>query len=218
MHYPRFYFWSMYKSGAKDSGYHITKSQQDENTSKQDSYDRLAQTLNLLANGRYVISVQQKPGGIVKGAAAMDFELTMADAQSSNAFVGGGNAFVGGTNPFVGYVSKEDADRIAEEKFTKLVLKKENEDLKKRVADLEKENKEYEQNSGGVWEQIGGIVLPHLMGRVFPQAAAAAPAANIGTLHTDENMNPTEMELMQQKLSMVLQKQRSYLENLQCHF
>jgi len=195
-----FIFWSMYKKGAKDSGYHCIKGLQAENTTKTDNYDKLVKALSLFDNGSYVISVQQKAGGIVKGAAAMDFEITMADAASmqnnTNANIAGFNA--------VGMVSEEKAQQIAEQKFEQMMVKRELDELKKKCKELEAENKEYEKTSGGVWEQIGGLVIPHIMQRFAPVVAPAM--AHVGTIESAEPINPTEMELMQQKLGYVLQK------------
>lgn len=182
-------YWKLYQQGQKSSGYASSQSSMEEGLTKADSFENLRKALSFLHYGKYSITAQDKPNSVQKGAFTDDFEISFNDNVNT-----GNNNNNNAQQPqaMVGYISKDEADKIAEEKFEKLMTKQKLNDALDKIKLLEKENQELKDDNSSPLNQIAGMVLPHLMQKVAPVVPIEQPLAQVGTLHSDDNIEMTE--------------------------
>jgi cell division protein FtsB len=213
------YVYWIINSGHVKDGKPINSSSSEPGLTRTQARMQLEKQIALLHSGDYTLTCQANGAGKVKrGDKETKFRIPLNDASSYNVPQ---QAQIAGTH-MVGYISKDEAEKLAEDRFEKQMLKYKAAEYEKRINDLEKENKEYEKESNGtfnkVLEMIAGI------GQQFMAAKAQQPMPAIGTLH--EQQTPTNdggndqqnmlAEVLQKTENIFKQEPVAYLHKLIC--
>lgn len=189
------HYWTLYKKRDHANGNYFDTNMNSGESSHSESKSRLEKALTYIDNGDFIIVCNTEPKLTSKGRRQTDF--TVNSFENSPAPVASING------PGIGYVSQEQAEKIADERFTRLMEKKEYEDTKKKLVELEKETKELRvQAESGFNKLINGLA-PHLGGIIkewFPNAGNSTTAAFASAVHgtgdkdiTDNNIQEAEV-------------------------
>lgn len=191
-------FFQIYRKGKIESGNGMFTNKDDANTVKSDSRQKLDNYLRIIGSGEFEIVVNDKPLLTTKGRLETPFTLSQHEVtgtQQQPAVSG-----IGGVPE--GYVSKAEAEAIAEKKFAELLLKKENEDLKAKVVALEKDNKTFEAKLKSPWQEVISGLAPYAPGILKSLGIVPEPLAQVAghTANTPlPNNQTTDMANEQQQ-------------------
>lgn len=205
---PDFIYWKIYKAGEKNTGYFIVRSTQEDNLTKNEAYSQLSNALSVLSMGKYEISMQERPGTVVKGSATTSFEIAHNDNNSNT------QPQVGAIN-MAGYISKEEAKQHAEEQFEKFVTKHKLEVAEKENKELKERIKELEDDSNSPLNQIAGMLVPVIAAKMPTVAPAQQPLAAVGTLSTGNENEALEINAEEQQ---AIQRLQSVLQRVETTF
>lgn len=193
-------YWTLYKRGIKD-GKPITRSSDIEGLTKNQARAEFEMQVNLLHSGEYNLVCQTSPGAIKRGDVEVEFRVPLNDTTIHTQQ----SQIAGFAQPAIGFVSKEEAERIADERFEKQMLKHKTAEQERRIAELEKQNKEYENESNGLTTKILGMIAG-VGEQMLKAKATPAPMPAIGTLQEQTPAEQNEQVLRGQKLQEVLEK------------
>lgn len=198
-------YWTLYKRGIKD-GKPITRSSDVEGLTKVQARTEFEMQCSLLHSGDYTLVCQTSPGAIKRGDVEVDFRVPLFDSSIHQQ-----QAQIAGVQPqsMVGFVSQADAERIADERFEKQMLKHKAAEQEKEIAELKKQNKEYENESNGLTTKILGMIAG--IGETMLKPKQVMQPA-IGTLHEQPTTEQNEQQAKAEKLQQVLEKTEQLFE------
>lgn len=113
-----------------------------------------------MAAGEYRVFLNDKNKTTEKGAICTDVRIGVAEDDKVTVHTGT-PAGVAGLVP-EGYVSKQEAEQIATDKFQQMMLKHQLEDLKAKAERLERENKELSRAKAEPWDKFLVAATPHI--------------------------------------------------------
>ena len=177
----------------KVEGIYIARSPQDEGLTMQDSLTALANTLKMFSHGKFTLNATpQGKKGVGKGFFKTDIEISALE-DAAPAAVGNVPQAVN----MAGYMTKDEAMNMARDMFKQMKTESDLEAANKRIAELEKENKILEKQGDGIGKIVDMVApyAPHIMAKVFPQAALA----QVGTLPAAADQPQTVMPNAQQQ-------------------
>jgi hypothetical protein len=190
-------YFSIYRKGKIESGNAVFTNKEETNTVKPESRQKLDNYLKILGSGEFEIIANDKPMLTVKGRQEIAFTISQNEYNQTQQQPMQG---IGNINSGVpdGYISKTEAAEIAQKKFEELMLKKENEDLKAKVAALEKDNKEFDRKLKGPWQEVISGIAPYAGGILKSMGIIPEPLANVAGIPANKNLpNNTDMPTQQ---------------------
>ena len=179
-------YFAIYKRKEESAGspmFTNSKSDDEQGVDAESALRDFEEVLSWLQSGDYLLMLNDRPKVSERGGNRIEFRVTLEESLGNKirdiqtAPVAG----IGGTYSMEDVMSK--AKIMALEEFEKLQVKKEAEDLKKKVDDLEKDLKEARQAVDDPINRFIGALSPHapalvagIMGTpTIPIKAAAAP-------------------------------------------
>jgi hypothetical protein len=187
-------YFAIFNKGKIDSGNAIRRNDKEEKeydfTAGLEAFEKI---LSLLGYGEYILLLNAEKDASKKGRLEMAFKIPMNEGKETDSQ----------NNNIAGIVStgitKEDAEKIADERFYKLKMEDENKDLKTKLAVSEKEVKDLQgQVSKPMSDLIGAVVphIPQLLGSFFgsAQAAVAAPLVISGATPTSTGIGDEDRQ------------------------
>ncbi len=191
-------YFAVYKKGAVDTGNAIFKTEEDADSNADDAFRNFEEVLSMLRTGEYTLICNNDPKISTRGGNREDFRISMDDSdteKTKDAVTG-----IGGIGSTIDYdVLAVKANAIADERFEKLMAKRDLEDLKKNHEQTLKDLKDAEARVNDPWNKFIGALAPHadgiVSGLIGKPAAPQLSAAVSGVrpdLHLDENATTAE--------------------------
>lgn len=167
---------SIYRKGKVETGNFVFSNKDTPNQTKDDGRLYLEKCLAIIGSGDFEIIAHTKDANTQKGRYEESFSISASEATANNPQQQ--QPAVAGIPE--GYVSKAEATQIAEDKFRQMMNEKENEELRKKFAELQKENKELTANAKKPWNDMIGTLAPYLpeVLKGFGLIPAIAPAVH----------------------------------------
>jgi hypothetical protein len=159
-------YWKVYDHGKTDTGVYKFRSNEAEGITHSAAVAELEKSLGLISYGKYTIVAQAVAGKMPsRGFMKEDFEISISDGQA------------GGTQPVLsgmheGYVSKTDVQQQITDALDQYKNNQERETLRKENTDLKKQVAEHEKNDP--WARLAGIaadIIPMYKDKIIAQVA-----------------------------------------------
>lgn len=192
-------YWSLYKGKDTSGGNWVDKSSDSETATNSDARRELEQIMSRIHSGSFTLVVSPTPANTSKGKFITEINLSSLEVKE--------------TPQVSGVVSNEnDIEKRIAAAVDAAMAKVEMDRLKLKVVELEKENKELNENNGftrlaGIAADLAPTLLPHILGNRVPVAAVAGLNAIpenttiMNDQETGEDMTADELE----RLSKVIQ-------------
>lgn len=196
-------YFSIFRKQEAQSGNYVFTNKDKENESMETARAYLDSCLALLSTGEFFIYCHEKQVPSSKGRSETFFSVSMNERQAAP------QAQVAAVQG----LSADDVNRLAEEKFTQLMISKELADLKTKAAALEKENKELTKKMQLPWNQVLQGLSPYIGPIVEgfgikPRIGTQPPVS--GVKH-DENLH--DNELSEEEVSAAQAKAETAVKN-----
>ena len=169
-------YFAVFKRGNIKAGNALDRNDKDEQTEDEKGTtldftvgrERFERVLNLVSYGEYSLVLNSNANLAARGRIETDFKILITEAaQAAQPVAGIGSVSTG--------LTKEDAEKIADERFEKQMLKRDLEDVKAKLTTAEKDLKEAERKVNDPINTLIGKVAPYsdkIIAGFFPQAAA----------------------------------------------
>lgn len=203
-------YWRIYPYKSIASGNIVLQSNQEvEGISPGDALEELRYKLRVLSHGHYTIAAFSEPNKLpTKGYHWVHFEIPLSEPQQA------------AINGPVG-ISPDDVQRQITAALTAYKAEVELDQLRKKVTELEKENKELKTSVDAPLTKVIGALAPYapqIMGNLFPQAAVAGfPPPDAGPVdnHIQEaELTPEQSEVISDFMTALSQADPDYLNTL----
>jgi hypothetical protein len=139
----------------------------------------LERILSALSYGDYTLIINDTKDVTKRGHLETNFRIPLNESNNTN-----NNVAAVGAIPGTG-ITKEDAYKIADERFEQLMIKNENTTLKEKLSTAEKEVKELQAKVSGPWADAVAALAPHtttIISGLFGTAAVVPQLAISGAL------------------------------------
>lgn len=152
---------SIFRKNKEESGNVLYSNKNRENENMETALAFLDQCLSLISSGDFFIYCHATEATSSKGRSETHFSLSSSDSlpglqQNVQHHITG----INGGFDYETMMAK--ASEIAEQKFNQLQIKKELEETKTKLAEIQKENKELAQNLQRPWNKLLGEVHPYI--------------------------------------------------------
>lgn len=164
-------YWTLYPLGKTESGNPTMKSDESENATHLSALEDLRNRINWI-NGRYTIVASAVPKNISKGTYREDFQTSITDEEIIKP--------PSGTISIGNIPATEDIEKRISERVDAALQKMENESLKEKIKELEKENKSLQDNSP--LNKIAGVIspfAPQIISSLFPGTGSLPKVAGL---------------------------------------
>lgn len=202
-------YWFVYHQSKTDSGNWAEKCNT-EGTTPEQAIQKLSQFLNLQSRGKYTIVACEELTAAgwpaAKGKFIHDYEIPLSENTTAT------TSAVAGIPE--GYVSKSKIGAIVQKRFDEHLRALEHKELQKRTAELEKENKQLQQQAESGWNTFIGAIQPYLgvlMQKIIP--GGPAQLAGIPPGYTNEE-NPTTTTMNEINVVDLTDEQHARLEKV----
>jgi hypothetical protein len=195
---------SIFRKNKEESGNVLYTNKNRESETMETALAFLDKCLGLISSGDFFIYCHATEATSSKGRSETHFSLSSSDSVAglqSNV-----QHTINGINGAFDYETMmKKASEIAEQKFEQLQNKKDLEDSKKKLSELEKENKELTQNLQRPWNKLLGEASPYI-GSIFEQLglkkAGMAAALPISGVAHDEVLEDNDTATTDQEIRM----------------
>lgn len=183
-------YFSLFKKGKVESGNSFSTNKDETEPTKQQAREKIDHILKLAGSGEFEIMVNKIQLITTKGRMETAFSISQNELQSAPSVQG-----IGAVPD--GYVSRAESERIAEDKFKRLMEQRELKEAKEKLAALEKENKELDRKIKSPWNEAIAGIAPYFPGilqsiGLVPLKQVAGIPAN-APLHNNEIKQTEDM-------------------------
>lgn len=131
------------------------KKQHDENYTFQQAKESFEKYIYILGPGEYTLVVSDNIDATQRGNSTVDFKILVGESNTNYAVHSVGAVHSTG-------ITTEQAEKIADERFAKLMMETDNKTLKEKVVAAEKEIKELEGKVNKPMTDLIGSIAPHV--------------------------------------------------------
>ena len=172
-------YWYIYNYGQASNGANIAyQSDQDDNITHERARNSLEDALSIL-NGRFDLVSTETASRKPKGDWKITFQINQAEERV--------NAISGfPQQPVMQGISEDEVEKRIQKALQEHEQKKQLNEALERIKELEKENKEYQENDP--WNKIGEVAIP-LLHRWLGNMPAAAQVAGFPVTSTEQPSN-----------------------------
>jgi hypothetical protein len=207
-------YWRIYPQKNIAGGNIVMQSRQEDGQSAGDALEDLKQKLRSINRGSFTMAAFPEPNKLpTKGYHYTDIEIPANEAQQ---------AIIAGP---VG-LTQEDVNRQITAALTAHTEKLEKQQLEKKLAELEKENKELKKSVDEPWNKVIGALAPHaeklIPGYFHHQAVAGLPAPDKQPVDNKieekpeetVNLNEEQQEAVSDFLAVLMESDPEWLDTL----
>lgn len=167
-------YWRIYAHKGITSGNFVLQSPQHEGQSHGDAYQDLQSKIRVMTRGCFTMVAYETPDRLpAKGYQFTDIEITQGDANT------GAVAAINGPTAITEVEITSRIDSAVKSALAAYKTEQELADLKKKVGELEKENKNLEKSVNEPWNKVVNALAPHsdkIIAGIFPNTPAAQVA------------------------------------------